>query len=145
MRARMDDWPYRCNAAKARMRAADAPGAAGAHSRRVDAALGAGIYHMDVPRLAQAIFDAADGVSPRRMSIDPVDDMLLSGHAVAALHRALAAIYPRDLLVLQLFFLEGLTFTEIGAILRMSASRARQVRDQALAQMAVTILNPPER
>ncbi|MEM9490188.1 MAG: FliA/WhiG family RNA polymerase sigma factor [Myxococcota bacterium] len=51
------------------------------------------------------------------------------------LHRALRSLPERDLLVLSLYYLEGLTLKQIGEVLDVSESRVHQLRTRALDKM----------
>jgi RNA polymerase sigma factor for flagellar operon FliA len=65
---------------------------------------------------------------------DAFDHLAQDGlrHAVSA---AIAALPPREALVLQLYFVEGLNLEEIGATLNVGAARICQIKKAALAKV----------
>ncbi len=62
-------------------------------------------------------------------------DALAREETLAELREALQSLSARDRMVLTLYFYEGLTLREIGAALRISESRASQIRTRALARL----------
>jgi len=95
----------------------------------------------DLISLDEMLF-AQPGDSLRR--VDVVEDESAAGEVTAgveaaerkkALHKGLKRLPEREQLVLSLYFYEGLTFREIGGILKVSESRVYQLQQQALLRL----------
>jgi len=63
------------------------------------------------------------------------DQMLQSAEAIEALGEAIDRLRQQDKLVITLYFYEGLTLKEIGAVLGLTESRVSQVKTAALLRM----------
>lgn len=107
--------------------------------------------HSDVQQIQQALLDAnrfvvsldtlmasddGDAQSlyesiPDDKQADPLDEAT-EQDLLAALQDAIGTLSERDQLVLSLYYLEGLTFKEIGTVLNISESRVCQVHSRLI-------------
>ncbi len=81
-----------------------------------------------------------DGESDHLVSLtDPPDGPFERRERVALLAEAIAELPERERRILELYYVEGLTLKEIGAVLAVTESRICQIHSQATARLRVAV------
>jgi RNA polymerase sigma factor (sigma-70 family) len=79
------------------------------------------------------------GELERTVTAPPDDDNTATATAAARVHAGLAALEPRDRLVLTLRWLDGLTLVQAGHALELSSQRVCQLEQRALDRLAAVL------
>jgi RNA polymerase sigma factor for flagellar operon FliA len=79
------------------------------------------------------------------MAVDPAtrpDEQAAQAQIKACLVEALGTLPERDLKILNMYYVEGMTLKEIGALLEVSESRVCQLHGRALSRLKAAIPEP---
>lgn len=85
-------------------------------------------------------FESDDGessrtIAPADRTIGDFSERLIQGETRAALSRAVASLPQRELLIVSLYYEEGLTMKDIAGVLDVSPTRVCQLHSRAIARL----------
>ena len=115
---------------------------------QVAAALGVGIqeYREELEALVHVSIGGFDGseadLSPRDGEVTSPSALAEKSQMVAAIRRALGKLAERDVVLLNLYYDEELTYAEIGELLGVTTSRVCQLHGRAISRLRAEIEGP---